>query len=141
MRADVLVHRHNLSVGAAVARTLERADGGGISGIRIRCGAGQHTAGERRVVTAAVLGMEHEHDVEQHGLGAGIPVLAAKDLQNRLSRGEAGLRNGNGRTLAAHLGGAERLGKGGKTGQTGQQRDGDVDSCSGVMESGSESKA
>ena len=68
-----------------------------------------------------MLGMKHQHDVEQHGLGAGIPVLATKDLQNRLSRGEAGLRNGNGRALAAHLGDAERLGKGGKTRQTGQQ--------------------
>ena len=35
MCTDVLVHGHDLGVGAAVARALERADSRGVGGIRV----------------------------------------------------------------------------------------------------------
>ena len=80
MRADVLVHGDNLGVGATVARALERADSRGVGGIRVGGRRRQHAASEGGVVAAAVLGMQHEHNVEQHRLIAGERHAAAQDL-------------------------------------------------------------
>ena len=80
MRADVLVHRHDLGIGTAVARALERADSRGVGGIRVGGRRRQHAASEGGVVAAAVLGMQHEHNVEQHRLIAGERHAAAQDL-------------------------------------------------------------
>ena len=90
MRTDVLVHGHDLGVGAAVARALERADGRGVGGIRVGGRGGQHAAGKRGVVAAAVLCMQHEHHVEQHGFVAVECHAAAQHLQDGLGGGEAG---------------------------------------------------
>ena len=77
MRTDVLVHGHDFGVGAAVARALERADSRGVGGIRVGGRRRQHAASEGGVVAAAVLGMQHKHHVEQHGLVAGECHAAA----------------------------------------------------------------
>ena len=80
VRTDVLVHGHDLGVGAAVARALERADSRGVGGIRVGGRRRQHAASEGGVVASAVLGMQHEHNVEQHRLIAGERHAAAQDL-------------------------------------------------------------
>ena len=127
MRADVLVHRHDLGVGAAMARTLERTDGRGVGGVRVGGRRGQHAAGERGVVTAAVLGMQHEHHVEQHGLVAGERHAAAEHLQDGLGGGKAGRRVRHVHLGAATLGDRRHMRECGDAGETGEHGDGDVD--------------
>ena len=92
MRTDVLVHRHDLGVGAAVARALERADSRGVGGVRVGSRRGQHAAGEGGVVAAAVFGVQHEHHIEQHGFVVSERHAAAEDLQDGLGGGKAGRR-------------------------------------------------
>ena len=76
------MHGHDLGVGAAVARALERADGRGVGGIGVGRGARKNAAGEGRVVAAAVLGVEHEHHIEEHCLVVGEVVALAEHLQD-----------------------------------------------------------
>ena len=135
MCTDVLVHGHDLGVGAAVARALERADGRGVGGIRIGGRGGQYAAGKRGVVAAAVLGMQHEHHVEQHGFVAGECHAAAQHLQDGLGGGETGRGMRYMNLGAAALGDRGHMREGGDAGETGEHGDGDIDfvlGCNGV---------
>ena len=124
---DILVHVHHFGVGSAVARALEGADRRSVGGVGIRGGTGQHAAGEGGVVAAAVLGVEHEHDVEQHGFAAGEVVVPAKHLQDSFRCGELGVGRGDERAAALLAGDRERMGHGGDARQAGEHGDGDVD--------------
>ena len=59
MGNNVLHHVRHPNVGAAVARTFQGAEAGRNGRIRIRTAGGKHTGREGRVVTAAVVRMEH----------------------------------------------------------------------------------
>ena len=74
-----------------------------------------------------MLGVEHEHHVEQHGLVAGERHAAAQDLQNGLGGGETGrgVRHVHLRTVA--LCDRCHVRKGGDAGQTCQHGNGNVD--------------
>ena len=69
---DVLGHyvQHLLGadVGAAVAGALQGADGRRDGGIEVGVGGGDDAAGEGAVVAAAVLGVEHQAQIQQLGL-------------------------------------------------------------------------
>lgn len=61
---DIFDHLGDLYVRAAVLRSFERADARGDSRICVGAARSQHAGGESRVVSAAVLGVEHEADIE-----------------------------------------------------------------------------
>ena len=107
------MHGNDLGVGSAVARTLEGADRGGIGGVGVGCRGREHAAGERRVVAAAVLGVQHHHDIEQHGFVMGEIVSATQDLQDAFGGGEVGGGLGNLRHAPLALGDACHVGESG----------------------------
>ena len=61
----ILKHPHHLDVGAAVTRSLKRTERRCNGGISIGAGGGHDMRGEGRIVTAAVLGVQHQSKVEQ----------------------------------------------------------------------------
>ena len=67
-----------------MARTLQAADCRGVSGIRIGIGARNGATGKRRVIAAAVLSMQHEHNVERFRLRVGELSIGTKHRQNGL---------------------------------------------------------
>ena len=73
-----------------MARTLQTADRRGVSGIRVGIGARNSAAGKRRVVAAAVLSMQHEHDVERFRLSVGKLSIGAQHRKNSLGGRLAG---------------------------------------------------
>ncbi len=80
-------HHHDPVVGAAVARPFQRADRRGNRGIDVGSRGGQHPRGERGVVAAAVLGVDHHADVQQLGFLVGEDAVGADGVQNGLRRG------------------------------------------------------
>ena len=80
----VVDHVAGLEVGAAVLGALERADGRRVGGVGVGAGGGEHARGERGVVAAAVLGVQDEHDVEQHGLLVREALVRAQDVEDGL---------------------------------------------------------
>jgi len=72
-----LEHLHNLDVRTAVARPLQTADGRGNGRVGIRPRRGEHTAGERGIVAAAMLGVQNQADVQQLRLLAGEAAVEA----------------------------------------------------------------
>ena len=89
---DVEAHLAHLAVGAAVLGALERADGAGVGRVGVGAAGGEHAAGERGVVAAAVLCLQHEHDVEHVCLVVGVCVVGTQGVQNGLGGGETGTR-------------------------------------------------
>ena len=85
-------HLHDLGVGAAVERALQRADGPGDGAVCVRPAGGHGAAHEGGVVAAAVLRVDHEHHVQQMGLFFGIVGVRPDHPQEVLRRGQ--LRNG-----------------------------------------------
>lgn len=65
MEGDVCEHLPHLGIRAAVLGTLERSDGRRIGRVGIGAGAREHAGGESGVVPTAMLGVEHEHDVQK----------------------------------------------------------------------------
>ena len=55
---DLFHHQGDADVGAAVARSLEGADGAGHAGVEVRIRRRDDDIGERRVRAAAVVGVE-----------------------------------------------------------------------------------
>ena len=84
MRRHVLDHVAGLEVGAAVLGTLKRADGSRVGRVGVGAGGGEDARGERGVVAAAVLSVQDEHDVEQHGLLVREALVAAQDVEHGL---------------------------------------------------------
>ena len=79
---DVLLeegdHVADLEVGATVLGTLQGADAGRDGGEGVRAGGGRHTHREGGVVTAAVLGMQDEQQVER----AGVQLRIVRSLKH-----------------------------------------------------------
>ena len=88
MGADILHHLHHLEVRAAVTRTLQRGHSRGYRGICIRAGGGNDAGRERGVVSAAVLHVEHEHDVQHPCLKLGVLHIRAEQPQEVLRGGK-----------------------------------------------------
>ena len=123
---EVVLHGDGLEVGAAVLGAFQAGDAAGIGRIRICAAGGEHAGGEGRVVAAAVLGMEHEHDVEHLGFLRGVAHVGAQHPQHGLGRGQAGL----GRVdvhAAAGLLLARQVAQRRQAGQAAQQLHGHVD--------------
>ena len=74
-----------------------------------------------------MLGVEHEHDVQQHGLFVRVGVVAAKHLQDGLGSGEVHVGDGDLRAAPLLARRRERVGHGRQARQTREQRDGNVD--------------
>ena len=73
--ADLEQHREDVLVGAAVARALERRDGGGHRGVQIGQGGDGHTRRERRRIQLMV-GVKIEDEVQHpRHLRGGLPSL------------------------------------------------------------------
>ena len=81
---DVSEHLHDLLVGAAVAGTLQGAHRRRDGGIDVGAGGGEHPAGKGGVVAAAVLGVEHQAQIQQPGLLVGVPVVVAHGVEEVL---------------------------------------------------------
>ena len=84
---DLALHRAHLVVGAAVLATLQRADRRRVRRIRIGVGGGEHACGERRIVAAAMLGVQAQHDVEHARLLVGELAVGAQHRQDGLGGG------------------------------------------------------
>ena len=86
---DFALHGQDLVVCATVLAALERADGRRVRRVRVGIGRRQHARCERGVVTAAVLGVQAQHDVEH-----------ARFLRREMAIGTQHGQNGLGRRLA-----------------------------------------
>ena len=82
---------HDLQVGAAVLGAFQRADGRRDGRVGVGAGAGQHAAGKGRAVTAAVVRMHQQTQVQQAGFLVGellVGTVGGQDMFGRaLSRG------------------------------------------------------
>ena len=85
---DILEHLHHLGVGAAVERTLQGAYGAGDGAVRIGTAGGHGAADEGGVVAAAVLGVDHQHHIQQMGFLFGILLVGADHPQEVFRRGQ-----------------------------------------------------
>ena len=126
MVADVVDHLAGLVVGATVLWALERAQGRRIGRIGIGAGGREDAGGEAGVVAAAVLGVEHEHHVQEHGLLAREALLAAKHVQNRLCHGIGLLGGRHAQALARDGGHGCLVGDGGHTRPAAEQGQGHI---------------
>ena len=63
MFLHIVEHFDDLNVGAAVLGSLQRSQGRRDGGISIGAGGGDHVGGKGRVVSAAVLRVEHQGKV------------------------------------------------------------------------------
>ena len=100
---NVVEHLHDLGVGAAVERPLQGAHRSGDGAVSIRTAGGQRPAHEGGVVAAAVLGMEHQHHIQQMGLLLGIAFVRTDHPQEVLRRAESLLRVVDVQGLAAEM--------------------------------------
>ena len=75
---------HDAQVRAAVAGALEGEDGRGNGRVGVGGGGGYDVRGEGGVVTAAVLGVEHQAEVEQLGFERGVGRVLAHHHQDVL---------------------------------------------------------
>ena len=127
MRGHVLDHVAGLEVGAAVLGALEGADGRRVGGVGVGAGGGEDARGERGVVAAAVLRVQDEHDVEQHGLLVREALVAAQDVEHGLGHRVA-LAHGRHHELGVvELGHVGRVRHGRRARPAAEQRQGDVD--------------
>ena len=83
---DVVQLVHDLQVGAAVLGTFQRADGRRDGRVGVGAGAGQHTAGEGGAVAAAVVGVDHQAEVQKPCLLVGELLVGAVGAQDVLRR-------------------------------------------------------
>ena len=74
-----------------MAGALERAERRGNGGIGICSRGGYNVGGEGRVITAAVLCVEHESKVKGAGLGLREASVGAEHIKQVLRRGKLGL--------------------------------------------------
>ena len=88
MLFDVTEHLHHLGVGAAVEGTLQRAHGAGDGAVAVGTAGGHGAADVGGVVAAAVLSVDHEHQVEEAGFVVGEGVVLAEHPQEVLCHGE-----------------------------------------------------
>ena len=79
-------HFHNLDISAAVTRTLQRTDSRRVCGVGVGAGGRYGTAGERRVVSAAVLSVEHKAEVEQVSFLGSVGTVVAQGGKNALCK-------------------------------------------------------
>ena len=85
---DAVKHFLRLDIGAAVAGAFQRADGRGDGGIGVGTRGGEHAAGKRRVVAAAVFGVDDQSEVEQFGFLVGVGLVGAEHAQKVFRGGE-----------------------------------------------------
>jgi len=84
-------HLHDLGVGAAVQRALERADRARDGAVGVGAGGGERAADEGGVV-AGVLGVQDEHEVEQVRFLRGEGFVLANHPQQIFGHGQIGRR-------------------------------------------------
>ena len=85
-RLGKVEHFHNLDISAAVTRTLQRTDSRRVCGVGVGAGGRYGTAGERRVVSAAVLSVEHKAEVEQVSFLGSVGTVVAQGGKNALCK-------------------------------------------------------
>ena len=77
---------HDLQVRAAVLGAFQRTDGRRDGCVGVGAGAGQHTAGEGRAVTAAVVRMHQQTQVQQAGFLVGELLVGTVGGQDMFGR-------------------------------------------------------
>ena len=95
---DAVEHLHHLQVGAAVAGSLQSADAAGDGGVGIGTRGGQDAGGKGGAVTAAVLGVNDQAEIQQVSLGLGILLIRAQHAEEVLGGAEVivGVMEGQG---------------------------------------------
>ena len=101
--AQVVEHADDLEVRAAVARALERAERRRDRRVGVGAGRRDDVRGERRVVAAAVLGVQHERHVEDERLELGELAVGAQHVQEVLGGRVLGLGPVDDEALAVEL--------------------------------------
>ncbi len=89
---NLVEHLLHLEVGTAVAGALEGADAAGDGGVGVRSRGGQHARGEGRAVTAAVLGVNDQAEVQEMRLGLGVLLVGTEHAQEVLGGGQVVVR-------------------------------------------------
>ena len=87
-RLEIGEHLGHLDVSAAVPRTLERAERRRDRGIGVRAGTCHDVVGERRVVAAAVFGVQDEAEVEDEGFQFRILLVGTNEAENVFRRAQ-----------------------------------------------------
>jgi hypothetical protein len=88
----VAEHLHYLGVGAAVERAFKGTYGRGDCAVCVGAGGGHAAAGEGGVVAAAVVGVEHQHHVQDVGFLVGVALVRAHHAQEVFRQGQLRLR-------------------------------------------------
>lgn len=87
---DVFDHGVGALVGGAVAWPFEGADGGGDGGVGVGAGRRNDVGGESGVVTAAVVGLEDQAEIENFCFERGEFAVFANEMQNIFCGAAAG---------------------------------------------------
>ena len=95
MLLQILKHLHNLQVGTAVFRSLQRRHGCRHCRIGIRSGGSHHMIGKGTVITAAMLCMKHQRHIQNLCFQFRIHAVLAEHVQNAFRGGQPFLRRAN----------------------------------------------
>ena len=82
----VLKHLHHLDIGTAMLGTLQRGQGRRHTGVGVGSGGSYQVGSKGGVVTAAVLGMEGQTDIQHMGLPEGIGGIRPQQGEDVLCR-------------------------------------------------------
>ena len=121
---DILEHLHHLGVGAAVERTLQGAYGAGDGAVGIGTAGGHGAADEGGVVAAAVLGVDHQHHIQQMGFLLGVLFVGTYHPQEVFRRGQIILREMDVQGIPLEIVALHRVGVGHDRGEAAHQLDG-----------------
>ena len=89
---DIAEHFHDLCVCAAVQRPFQRADRACDGAVGVRAARRQSAADKGRVIAAAVLGMYHQHHIEQMRFLLGIALVGTDHAEKVFRCGKICLR-------------------------------------------------
>ena len=121
---DVLHHFPDLQVGAAVQRPLQGADARGDGRVGVGGRGGHHAHGEGGVVAPAVLGVQHQGQVQGLGLQARVFAVGAHQVQQVLGGVQVLARVVDEQALPVEVVPLGHVAVGGHRGHAGDQLDG-----------------
>ena len=100
MPLHIVEHAHDLDVGAAVLRSFEGAERCCDRGVGVGAGGSHDMGGEGGVVSAAVIGVDHQRKVKHSGFHAGKAAVLAHHMKDVFRRRKMRFRVADQKTLA-----------------------------------------
>ena len=121
---DAVEHLHHLEVGTAVTGALQRADASRDGGVGVGARGGQDAGGEGGAVTAAVLGVDDQAEIQEVRLGLGVFLVRAEDAEEVLGGTEVIVGVMESQGLIEEGVAVDRVGLGGDNGEAGHDLNG-----------------